>query len=116
MTWLIGERWPRDDLTYQVTRYTNDLSRSAIDSEIRRAFDAWSDVSAVTFTQLSDNDQNEADIRIVFAGREHGDNAPFDGPSGVLAHAYYPSEFINPLEGDSHFDDDEMWTLNTING
>jgi hypothetical protein len=70
----------------------------------------WSDVTPLTFTETS----GSADIEISFhSNPEHGDGAPFDGPGGTLAHAYFPGLGIG---GDVHFDDSETYTSEKSQG
>uniref|UniRef100_A0A8D0KZD8 Matrix metalloproteinase-9 n=1 Tax=Strix occidentalis caurina TaxID=311401 RepID=A0A8D0KZD8_STROC len=98
-------KWDHMDLTYRVMNYSPDLDRAVIDDAFKRAFKVWSDVTPLTFTQIY---SGEADIMIMFGSQEHGDGYPFDGKDGLLAHAFPPGRGI---QGDAHFDDDELWTL-----
>ncbi|XP_049672998.1 matrix metalloproteinase-9 [Accipiter gentilis] len=100
-------KWDHMDLTYRVMNYSPDLDREVIDDAFKRAFKVWSDVTPLTFTQIY---SGEADIMIMFGSGEHGDGYPFDGKDGLLAHAFPPGRGI---QGDAHFDDDELWTLGT---
>ncbi|KAL6287963.1 hypothetical protein ACE6H2_012353 [Prunus campanulata] len=47
---------------------------------------------------------------ISFGSGEHGDGRPFDGPGGVLAHAYAPTN------GRFHYDADETWVVGAVPG
>ncbi|XP_001362711.4 stromelysin-1 [Monodelphis domestica] len=100
-------KWRNNEVTYRIVNYTPDMNEPDVDAAIERALKVWSDVTPLTFTRLS---EGEADIMISFSVKDHGDFLPFDGPGGVLAHAYPPGPKIN---GDVHLDDDEKWTEDT---
>lgn len=74
------------------------------------AFKYWSDVSPLTFQEVSAT--STSDLTLKFASGEHGDGAgnAFDGPGVQLAHAYYPEN------GMMHYDEDETWTEYTDDG
>nr|GMC67266.1 metalloendoproteinase 3-MMP-like [Ipomoea batatas] len=67
----------------------------------KMAFQQWSG-----WTRLSFNDGTDyisADLKFhLFAG-EHGDGEAFDGPGGIIAHSF------EPTEGICHFDSEEEW-------
>lgn len=89
------------------------------------AMQVWANVADITFQELPVSNRNvEVDWAWVtgnhsaFEPAEAGDvDCPFDGPSGVLAHAGFPpgvnSACINPMPetwaGNVHFDDAETW-------
>ena len=78
---------------------------------IGAAFSAWSAVANIAFTEIADPGTPEGgvgggDIRI-------GGHV-FDGPSGVLAHAFYPPSNGGTFAGDLHFDIDELWKTSFV--
>jgi hypothetical protein len=98
-------------LTYTFGTSTPDLSISTQRAEIVRAFSAWAEVAQITFTQASSPGLRYS-LDIKFAVGAHGDNAPFDGAGGRLAHAFYPAPpNAEPIAGDMHFDDAETWRV-----
>ncbi|XP_075448528.1 matrix metalloproteinase-18-like isoform X1 [Ascaphus truei] len=96
--------WQKMDLTYRILNFTPDMAQADVERSIKRALQVWSDVTTLKFTRF----YNEtSDIEMFFAAGDHGDNNPFDGPHGILAHAFQPG---NGIGGDAHFDEDETWT------
>ena len=78
-------------------------------AEIQAAFDAWSAVADITFVQVPDYGepfnypQWSGDIRL--GGHD------FDGPGGMLAHAFFPPDNQGSGAGDIHFDAEEKWVI-----
>ncbi|MFD2565523.1 matrixin family metalloprotease, partial [Aquimarina rubra] len=107
-----GRRWNKTNLTYTITEFTSDLTQNQIRTAIHQAFDLWSNVSPLNFTEIDPN--QSPDIVIRFTQGNHGDCCPFDGQFGVLAHAFFPPP-NGSFAGDAHFDDAETWTVNIPN-
>lgn len=98
-------KWDKNEITYRVTDYTPDMSQSEVDTALAKALRLYSDVTPLQFRQIH---AGTADIMVMFKTKSHGDFFPFDGPNGTLAHAFSPGEGHG---GDTHFDEDEAWTL-----
>ena len=107
---LHGNKWSTTNLRYGFVEFTGDLTQSEIRTAISTAINYWAAVTPLTFTEVSNAANPE--IRIRFVTGNHGDGSPFDGPSGVLAHAFYPPPNGGDIAGDSHFDDAENWSVN----
>ncbi|KAM3869175.1 collagenase 3 [Diretmus argenteus] len=97
-------KWNNNNITFRIENYTPDLNKADVDRAIRNALNIWAAVTPLTFKKLH---KGNADIMIGFGSKEHGDYNPFDGPDGLLAHAYPPGKGIG---GDTHFDEDEHWS------
>ncbi|XP_035157564.2 stromelysin-3 isoform X3 [Callithrix jacchus] len=107
---LSGGHWEKTDLTYRILRFPWQLVQEQVRQTMAEALRVWSDVTPLTFTEVH---EGHADIMIDFARYWHGDNLPFDGPGGILAHAFFPKTH---REGDVHFDYDETWTIGDDQG
>uniref|UniRef100_A0A914H581 Peptidase metallopeptidase domain-containing protein n=1 Tax=Globodera rostochiensis TaxID=31243 RepID=A0A914H581_GLORO len=96
-------KWRKRRVTYQLMHATDDIPEHMQKQALQLAFDAWSRVVPLDFSEASGYDT--PDVKVLFARRSHGDPWPFDGRGGVLAHATFPQD------GKLHFDDDENWVF-----
>ncbi|CAH8625796.1 unnamed protein product [Dicrocoelium dendriticum] len=105
-----GMKWSKKKLTWQIRSYpTKALTMARTHVVFQYTFNLWSKVTDLVFSEEKDY-YKPADIIIQFGAGKHGDSIPFDGPGGVLAHAYYPTpDNVYSFSGDAHFDDDEVW-------
>ncbi|CAL4940581.1 unnamed protein product [Urochloa decumbens] len=108
-TFFKGEpRWTQPDplvLTYAIspTATVDYLPPETVRAVFRRAFARWAQVIPVGFAETDDYDA--ADVRVGFYRGGHGDGIPFDGPLGVLGHAF------SPKNGRLHLDAAERWAV-----
>ncbi|KAK7088058.1 matrix metalloproteinase-19-like [Littorina saxatilis] len=108
-----GYKWEKKDLTYAFMGYTRQLGGTQQINAIGNAFQKWADVAPLNFRKVG---SGGSDIEISFVRRQHSDGAgnAFDGRGGTLAHAFFPGDV--PIAGDTHFDEDEQWTLGSEDG
>jgi peptidoglycan hydrolase-like protein with peptidoglycan-binding domain len=103
-----GSPWPkRNSIQYAYGSFTPDMPASTARTAMNQAFARW---MAVAGLRLIEGTVAQSDIVINFYSGDHGDGASnaFDGPNGVLAHAFTPP--LPGLGGDVHFDEAETWS------
>lgn len=93
----------KNKIKYVITEYVNGLSKDVQDKIFKEAFDSWTAVANISFSQVGTT--TEADI-IISTGSGRGDN--FDGPSGTLAWAELSQGDGRKLQ--TKFDNDETWS------
>ena len=96
--------WPVDHrhLIYLVDTGSHPEAADAV----AKAFDTWAGVTAFTFERTSD--PLAANLKISFQVGDHGDGQAFDGPKGILAHAF------GPVDGRFHYDGAENWVVGSV--
>ncbi|KAL8173812.1 UNVERIFIED_CONTAM: hypothetical protein K2H54_026462 [Gekko kuhli] len=70
------------------------------------ALKVWSEATPLNFHEVG---SHTADISVEFLQLDHHDGYPFDGPGGMVAHAFFPGD--PQRAGNVHFDSDEDWTF-----
>ncbi|KAK6164106.1 hypothetical protein DH2020_000970 [Rehmannia glutinosa] len=95
-----GYSWPPNKRNLTISFPTG--TRKDAYAPVEFALTRWGNVSPFKFTYIDNFDLSE--VKISFERRDHGDGYPFDGPYGILAHSFFPSD------GRLHFDGDENWT------
>lgn len=96
-------RWPpsKYHLTY---KFVNNFLDPVIKNVAVSAFSKWASVSNFTFQLVPTT--SAADLTVGGFSGNHGDGYSFDGPGGVLAHAFAPTN------GRFHLDSQENWSTN----
>ena len=93
---LIHSNSSSKNLTWHLENSNNDkIHDTKVRDVLRKAFKKWSGVTNLDFSEES----KSPDIRVRFEQGQHKDVFAFDGPGGVLAHAFYPSP--DPTDGKS---------------
>jgi hypothetical protein len=95
-------------LGYAFGSITPKAPAATVRSEIIRALNEWAKNTNIIFQPAAATAPRT--ILVKFASGAHGDNYPFDGQGGILAHTFYPVP-VNPesIAGDMHLDADENW-------
>lgn len=101
-------KWPKNLITWKIRKYSqsSQLSQAQQKLAIRKGLHRWASVSPLVFKETKD----KPTLDISFERWHHGDGMSFDGRGKVLAHAFYPQN------GDTHFDDDEIWVNGNTGG
>ncbi|XP_014665931.1 PREDICTED: matrix metalloproteinase-28-like isoform X2 [Priapulus caudatus] len=105
--------WFKCDFTWNVINGHDKRSRDVTRTLVRRALSQWSNAinrgrRSPIFTFREEPDRNDTDLRFSYEKGKHGDSNAFDGPQGVLAHAFFPY-ISGDFEGQLHIDGDEDW-------
>ncbi|GFY83052.1 hypothetical protein Acr_02g0012920 [Actinidia rufa] len=99
-------RWPPSQ-THFTYGFLPDTTPQAI-SAVTRAFNQWASATHFIFSQAQV--YANANMKISFHRRDHGDGHPFEGPGGTLAHAWAPRD------GRFHYDSEESWSVGAVRG
>ncbi|KAL7090372.1 hypothetical protein ACP275_12G036600 [Erythranthe tilingii] len=97
-------KWPPSKYNLTYGFLTNVPTNAVAPAE--RAFQNWDNATHFTFKRASSG--QTSDLIIGFQRGDHGDGSSFDGPGGILAHVFAPTN------GRLHYDADERWSVDPV--
>lgn len=78
-------------MTWQLENSNNDgITDTTVREFMRRSLAKWSEKANIDFVETPNAQIGSSQIRVRFETGDHADGFPFDGPSGTLAHAFFP--------------------------
>ena len=96
-------------LTYSFGPLTSKIPADTLKQLFVQAQQQWGSLVKLSFTETASRTATR-NVDLGFYSGDHGDQFPFDGPGGVLAHTFYPAPpNSEPVAGDMHMDADEAW-------
>jgi hypothetical protein len=99
LAYTLGDRWDTTNLTFAFDNCPDSIDCETGFEAVRAGFRAWAEVSALTFSEVSD--PRQADIELQWSNR----GPELGYPGDILAYATFPSD-----GGDVVFDDAEPWS------
>lgn len=91
-------KWPKRTLKYAFNKNMKEEEKAPLEQAIRE----WA--SSTPFKFIRTSDLSQADIKMSFMPKYHGDGHPFVGPDAGLAHTFAPPD------GRVHFDASQKWS------
>lgn len=98
---FLNRKWNTSMLYYKVSNYSSKLSKSDIDTEIKRAVDIWNE--QINFEMIA-KPLGVVDVEIKFLSGDHGRKMNFHNS---LSHSHAT---------ELHFNEDYYWTINSTRG
>lgn len=98
-----GLRWNKTNLTYRFNRFTPDISQADVRTAIRTAFNLWSQITPLTFTEIN---TGTPDVLLDFVP-----NIPPTPVSDPIAISSSNSRSNTITDNQIDFDDSEVWEL-----
>lgn len=127
---VTGQKWPQPgglgttvNITYSYSNLLNGgmsgISTSQLQSAVQEALNVWAAQAPLVFTLVSDSGPLPTAADTSYAAGSTPNlrfgHHTFDGPSMVLAHAFFPNPGSG-LAGDLHFDNAESWAVAPASG